>query len=193
MTAATFASERRRPFSVVRAPSGAYIPTGARMPSRCTSYREYDIRGLVANELTPEFAEQLGRGFGRYLVEKNRARRAWCSAAIPPLSEGLAAGFSRGVRSHGIDVISIDVVPTPAPRTLRAPSCGGRTVHDSPARTPAELQNGFKVGIGKTTLAAPKCRSSRRAWPRPGWRPNRARDRHDIITPYIHFVVESLG
>ena len=34
-------------------------------------FREYDIRGLVKNELTPQFAEQLGRGFGSYLVEKN--------------------------------------------------------------------------------------------------------------------------
>jgi phosphomannomutase len=34
-------------------------------------FREYDIRGLVATELTPEFAGQLGRGFGQYLLEKN--------------------------------------------------------------------------------------------------------------------------
>jgi phosphomannomutase len=34
-------------------------------------FREYDIRGLVATELTPEFAERLGRGFGQYLLEKD--------------------------------------------------------------------------------------------------------------------------
>jgi len=34
-------------------------------------FREYDIRGLTNTELTPEFAEALGRGFGSYLLEKS--------------------------------------------------------------------------------------------------------------------------
>ena len=45
------------------------------MPIPMHVFREYDIRGLVATELTPEFAEQLGRGFGRYLLEKNSGAR----------------------------------------------------------------------------------------------------------------------
>jgi hypothetical protein len=39
-------------------------------------FREYEIRGLVATELTPEFAEQLGRGFGRYLLDDDPAAHA---------------------------------------------------------------------------------------------------------------------
>jgi phosphomannomutase len=39
-------------------------------------FREQDIRGLVATELTPEFAEQLGRGFGHYLLDHDPAAHA---------------------------------------------------------------------------------------------------------------------
>ena len=64
-------------------------------------FREYDIRGLVATELTPQFAEQLGRGFGQYLLEKNPGAQSMVLGRDHRLSsEGLAAAFSRGVRSR---------------------------------------------------------------------------------------------
>jgi len=54
--------------------------------------------------------------------------------------------------------------------------------------------NGFKVGIGNTTLAGPEVQElkARVAASRDGGRTARQSD-HDIITPYIHFIVESLG
>src|SRR5260370_12720236 len=114
-------------------------------------FREYDIRGLVATALTPGFAEQLGRGFGQYLLEKDAAAQAIVLGRDHRLSsEGLAASFSRGVRSHGIEVISIGIVPTPvtyfAAQTL--PVDGMCMITGS--HNPPEY-NGFKVGIRQTT------------------------------------------
>src|SRR5881628_4028939 len=92
--------------------SCAMVPAPMSLPLHV--FREYDIRGLVANELTPEFAEQLGRGFGRYLLEKNpSAQSIVLGRDHRTSSEGLAAAFSRGVRSYGVEVVSIGVVPTP--------------------------------------------------------------------------------
>jgi phosphomannomutase/phosphoglucomutase len=164
------------------------------MPIPMHVFREYDIRGLVANELTPQFAEQLGRGFGRYLCEKNPGAQSMVLGRDHRLSsEGLAAGFSRGVRSHGIDVISIGVVPTPltyfAAHVLPVDGlCMITGSHNPPE------YNGFKVGMGKTTLAGPEVQElkARVAQARDGGRTARETE-HDIITPYIHFVVESLG
>jgi len=164
------------------------------MPIPMHVFREYDIRGLVANELTPQFAEQLGRGFGRYLCENNPGAQSMVLGRDHRLSsEGLAAGFSRGVRSHGIDVISIGVVPTPltyfAAHVLPVDGlCMITGSHNPPE------YNGFKVGMGKTTLAGPEVQElkARVAQARDGGRTARETE-HDIITPYIHFVVESLG
>src|SRR5258705_8598204 len=126
------------------------------MPIPMHVFREYDIRGLVANELTPGFAEALGRGFGQYLLEKNPAAQSIVLGRDHRLSSsGLAAAFSKGVRSHGIDVISIGIVPTPltyfAAHVLPVDGlCMITGSHNPPE------YNGFKVGIGKTTLAGPE-------------------------------------
>jgi phosphomannomutase/phosphoglucomutase len=157
-------------------------------------FREYDIRGLVANELTPEFAEQLGRGYGQYLTEKNPGAQSIVLGRDHRMSsEGLAAAFSRGVKSYGIDVVSIGVVPTPltyfAAHVLPVDGlCMITGSHNPPE------YNGFKVGIGKSTLAGPEVQELKKrvAEARDGGRTARETE-HDITTPYIHFVVESLG
>jgi phosphomannomutase / phosphoglucomutase len=157
-------------------------------------FREYDIRGLVANELTPEFAEQLGRGFGRFLLEKDPAAQSIVLGRDHRVSSpDLASAFSRGVRSYGVDVISIGVVPTPvsyfAAHVLPVDGlCMITGSHNPPE------YNGFKVGIGKTTLAGSEVQELKGhvAEARDGGRSARE-SVHDIIVPYIHFVVESLG
>jgi len=157
-------------------------------------FREYDIRGLVASELTPGFAEQLGRGFGRFLCQKNPGAQSIVLGRDHRLSsEGLAAAFSKGVRSYGIDVISIGIVPTPltyfAAHVLPVDGlCMITGSHNPPE------YNGFKVGIGKSTLAGPEVQELKSivANAPDGGRTARESD-HDITTPYIHFVVESLG
>ena len=50
--------------------------------------------------------------FGAWLAEKS-AQSMVLGRDHRTSSKGLADAFSRGVRSHGVDVISIGVVPTP--------------------------------------------------------------------------------
>ena len=92
-----------------------------------------------------------------------------------------------------MDVISIGIVPTPvtyfAAHVLPVDGlCMITGSHNPPE------YNGFKVGIGKSTLAGPEVQELKRrvAEARDGGRSARLTD-HDIITPYIHFIVESLG
>jgi phosphomannomutase/phosphoglucomutase len=157
-------------------------------------FREYDVRGLVANELTPAFAEQLGRGFGAYLLEKNPgAQSIVLGRDHRHSSEGLGKAFSKGVRSQGIEVISVGVVPTPlvyfAANTLPVDGlCQITGSHNPPE------YNGFKLGIGKSTLAGPEVQElkDRVVKAKDQGRSGRESD-HDIVTPYLHFIVESLG
>jgi len=157
-------------------------------------FREYDVRGLVGSELTPEFAEQLGRGFAQLLLEKNSgAQSIVLGRDHRHSSEPLAAAFSSGVRSHGIEVISIGVVPTPltyfAAHALPVDGlCMITGSHNPPE------YNGFKLGIGKTTLAGPEVQElKKRVVDARAGRANARETDHDAITPYIHFIVQSLG
>jgi phosphomannomutase/phosphoglucomutase len=157
-------------------------------------FREYDIRGLVKNELTPPFAEQLGRGFGKLLLEKNPGAQSIVLGRDHRTSSApLADAFSKGVRSYGIEVISIGVVPTPvtyyAAHTLPVDGlCMITGSHNPPE------YNGFKVGIGKTTLAGPEVQELKAftQQARAGGRSAEERE-HDMVIPYLHFIVQSLG
>src|SRR5437660_9384768 len=157
-------------------------------------FREYDVRGVTATELTPAFAEALGRGFAAYLLEREPgARTVALGRDHRTSSPGLARGFSEGARAHGLEVISIGIVPTPltyfAANTL--PVDGFCMITGS--HNPPEY-NGFKVGIGKTTLAGPEVQELKKRVQnaRDGGRSARETE-HDATTPYIHFIVQSLG
>ena len=78
-------------------------------------FRQYDVRGLVDKELTPEFARALGRAF---------ASAAWdhCGHA-PVLAVGrdnrpsgpaLAAGVRQGIVDAGGTAVDVGLLPTPA-------------------------------------------------------------------------------
>src|SRR5712672_584241 len=158
-------------------------------------FREYDIRGLTSTELTPEFAEALGRGFGAYLLEKSPgAQGIVLGRDHRTSSPALARGFARGARSGGIDVWSIGIVPTPltyfAANTLPVDGlCMITGSHNPPE------YNGFKVGIGKSTLAGPEVQELKQhvlSQPRPRKRKGRESE-FDIATPYLQFVTQTLG
>jgi phosphomannomutase/phosphoglucomutase len=167
-------------------------------------FREYDIRGLVKDELTPEFAFQLGRGYGAYLLERTdgSAQSMVLGRDHRPSGVGLAEAFSRGVRSHGLDVLDIGVVATPltyfAAQIL--PIDGLCMITGS--HNPPEY-NGFKIGVGKTTLAGPevqelKGRVLAAAAGTLGKVPG-AREREgrvipfDAIAPYLATIVQTVG
>src|SRR5258706_10735125 len=157
-------------------------------------FREYDIRGLTSTELTPEFAQALGRGFAAYLLEKcPGAQSIALGRDHRTSSAGPARAFASGGRAGGVDVWSIGIVPTPltyfAAHVLPVDGlCMITGSHNPPE------YNGFKVGIGKSTLAGPEVQELKSivANAPDGGRTARESD-HDITTPYIHFVVESLG
>ena len=157
-------------------------------------FREYDIRGLVASELTPAFAEDLGRGYARFLLDKDPgAQSVVLGRDHRTSSGGLAQAFSRGVRGHGLEVISIGVVPTPvtyfAAHVLPVDGlCMITGSHNPPE------YNGFKIGIGKSTLAGPEVQELKKYVVSAKAGERQAREREiDIVTPYVHFVVQTLG
>src|SRR6266849_3907756 len=118
-------------------------------------FREYDIRGLTSTELTPDFAEALGRGFAAYLLEKSPGAQSIALGRDHRTSSpGLAGAFSRGMRAGGVDVWSIGIVPTPltyfAAHTLPVDGlCMITGSHNPPE------YNGFKRAIGRRTQGRP--------------------------------------
>jgi phosphomannomutase/phosphoglucomutase len=106
-------------------------------------FREYDIRGLHATELTDTLAESVGRAFGTVLVREGGTRVA-LGFDVRPSSVRLVAAVERGFLACGLEVERVGLVPTPtlyyavATRGL----AGGLQVTGS--HNPPEF-NGFKM------------------------------------------------
>src|SRR6478672_373492 len=115
-----------------------------------TILREYDIRGVVGKTLHPADAGVIGRTFGT-LVRRNGGKRVALGYDGRLSSPGLAAACIEGLRSAGIDVVSIGLVSTPmlyfAVYHLEAD--GGIMITGS--HNPPDF-NGFKMMMGKKSF-----------------------------------------
>jgi phosphomannomutase/phosphoglucomutase len=113
-------------------------------------FREYDIRGRVPDELNHETVYQLGLAFGTYYHDNGAKRIALgrdCRLSSPDLRDSLWAGLA----DSGMHVLDVGMVPTPLLyfSLYHLEVDGGIQITGS--HNPPEY-NGFKVGIGKTTI-----------------------------------------
>ena len=113
-------------------------------------FREYDIRGLHATELTDTVAEGVGRAFGTTLAREG-GRRVALGQDVRPSSSRLAAAVERGLVACGMKVERVGVVPTPALYYAVAARDldGGLQVTGS--HNPPEF-NGFKMSKRKAPV-----------------------------------------
>jgi phosphomannomutase / phosphoglucomutase len=78
-------------------------------------FRQYDVRGLVGRELTPDFARALGRAFGSVAADRlGRAPVIAVGRDNRPSGPGLADGVRRGIAEAGGTAIDVGTLPTPA-------------------------------------------------------------------------------
>src|SRR5215471_6126254 len=113
-------------------------------------FREYDVRGLVDEDLTEEVAERLGQGLGT-LVKREGGRSIAVGRDCRESSSRFRVALCLGINSTGLDVLDLGVVPTPltyfGAHTLPVDGLAMITGSHNPPE-----YNGFKVGLGKTTL-----------------------------------------
>jgi phosphomannomutase / phosphoglucomutase len=110
-------------------------------------FREYDIRGIVAEDLRDPVPELIGRAYASHLLERPGApARPVVSVGRDnrPTSPGLAEGIIRGILSAGVGVVDFGVVPTPVLyyAAARDGTFGGLQITGS--HNPPEY-NGFKM------------------------------------------------
>ncbi|MDH3492417.1 MAG: phosphomannomutase/phosphoglucomutase [Acidobacteriota bacterium] len=113
-------------------------------------FREYDIRGIVGEDLTDQTVAELALAIGGFFAQNN-AEKVVIGYDARESSPGFADLLTRGFNDAGIDVVSIGQVPTPvlyySVYTLKVD--GGVMITGS--HNPPNY-NGFKICLGKQTL-----------------------------------------
>ncbi|MDO9548007.1 MAG: phosphomannomutase, partial [Candidatus Marinimicrobia bacterium] len=75
-------------------------------------FREYDIRGVVAEDFPEDVVVLLGKAFGTYVREKG-GKTLSLSGDVRLSTPMLKKAFAQGLLSTGIDVVDVGIVPTP--------------------------------------------------------------------------------
>ena len=113
-------------------------------------FREYDIRGIVDKDLTPEIVEILGWASGTYFRRHGKRVVALgrdCRLSSPAYAEALA----KGLQSTGCDVADLGTVPTPLLYFAIFYKKYEAGVMITGSHNPPEY-NGFKMMCGEETL-----------------------------------------
>jgi phosphomannomutase/phosphoglucomutase len=116
-----------------------------------TIFRQYDIRGIVGEDLTVEAAGQIGRAYAAYLAERGLVGAVAVGRDNRPSGDALRDALVAGINSVGYDVVDIGVVPTPVLYWAlhHEPVVGGIQITGS--HNPPEY-NGFKMCVGTESL-----------------------------------------
>lgn len=113
-------------------------------------FREYDVRGLVEKDLTPDLVVKLGRAAGTYAASHG-VKAMTLGRDCRLSSDALSEAIKEGLLSTGLDVIDIGTCATPilyfSVRHLK--TGGGIMVTGS--HNPPEF-NGFKICVGPDTI-----------------------------------------
>lgn len=116
-------------------------------------FRQYDIRGVWGDDLTPEAALLIGRAFGTLCREVCGKEKVLLTVGrdVRLSSAAISENLIRGIASTGADVTDIGECPTPVQyfSLYRLDADGGVMVTGS--HNPPEY-NGFKLSIGKETI-----------------------------------------
>ncbi len=123
-------------------------------------FREYDIRGVVEKDLTPDIVCLLGQTYGTYMVEKG-LKDLTVGRDCRLSSDGFQDALVEGILSTGCNVTDIGVCPTPVFyfSLFHLNKDGGMMITAS--HNPADF-NGFKVCVGNQTIFGEELQNLRR-------------------------------
>ena len=116
-------------------------------------FRQYDIRGIVGEDLDAKVTEAVGRAFGSRVRLDSSLRSPTVAVGYDNrlTSPSLADGLIAGIRSAGVDVVDVGTVPTPVLYWSEVTLGADAGVQITGSHNPPEW-NGIKMTHGGSSL-----------------------------------------
>ncbi|HZT96069.1 MAG TPA: phosphomannomutase/phosphoglucomutase [Chloroflexota bacterium] len=156
-------------------------------------FREYDIRGIVGEDLTTDVLTLLGRAYGTLLRRKiGRCGRVVIGRDVRASSKDFSEAFTRGLRSTGHTVVDVGEVPTPVLYfSVGALDCDGGVVVTA-SHNPPEfngLKQRWRSGGSSVPLDPDEVQELRRIVDAGDYAGGEGGyNTHDILPEYIDYV-----
>lgn len=155
-------------------------------------FREYDIRGVVGKDLTPEVVRLLGQAYGTYMKEKG-LKDLTVARDCRLSSDDFRDALVEGILSTGCDVTDIGVCPTPVFyfSLFHLNKEGGIIITAS--HNPADF-NGFKVSVGNQTIFGEELQNLRRRLEKGGFSQGHGTlSAYEITEPYLQCIQNDIS
>ncbi len=123
-------------------------------------FREYDIRGIVDQDLTETAVESIGRAYATFAGNRG-AKRVTVGRDCREHSPRLSAALIRGITSGGLDVIDIGTVTTPMQYFSIHHFAADGGIQITGSHNPPEY-NGLKISVGTSSLHGSEIQELRR-------------------------------
>jgi phosphomannomutase/phosphoglucomutase len=154
-------------------------------------FREYDIRGLVATDLTEETVARLARAVGTYF-RQHGARRVGLGYDARESSPVFRDLFTEGLNQTGLDVLDVGMVPTPLLYYTLFTERVDAGVMITGSHNPAEF-NGFKLSLGKSSLYGKQIQEIKEIALSGDFTAGQGTvDKRDVIPGYMDFVTKNI-
>lgn len=155
-------------------------------------YREYDIRGIIGEDIKEEDFITIGKGFGTYFserAEKNIVVGRDCRLTSPIIRDSV----TEGLISSGINVIDIGICPTPTLYfALRHLSADGGIMITASHNPPN--YNGFKICSGFETIYGDEIQKIRRIIEKGEFTRGKGKESaYEILEAYTNIVVKDIS
>ena len=123
-------------------------------------FREYDIRGIVGKDLTPESVTSIGKAIGTY-IRRGNGKNMVLGRDVRSSSVEFCNILSKALNSTGCNVIDIGMVPTPVLYFALHHFNADGGVMITGSHNPPEF-NGFKISQGFHSLYGDKVQELKR-------------------------------
>jgi phosphomannomutase / phosphoglucomutase len=156
-------------------------------------FRQYDIRGVVGEDLTLDAARAVGRAYATYLIERKIRGAVAVGRDNRPSGDSLRDALVEGLTTGGLDIVDIGVVPTPLLywSLHHTGVVGGIQITGS--HNPPEF-NGFKVCVGTGSLHGDGIQELYSITQRGGFPRGEGTVRHQaILDAYLDDVIARTG
>src|SRR6476469_128299 len=157
-------------------------------------FRQYDIRGIVGEDLTTEAAYAVGAAYATFVRRRGTSGAIVVGRDNRPSGKQLRDALVRGLNEHGLSVVDIGVVPTPVMywSLHHLQVIGGIQITGS--HNPSEY-NGFKLCLGTQSMHGSQLQELYAIQQRgmtPAL-PGTAREQQGMIDRYVADVVARTG
>ncbi len=163
------------------------------MPIAPGIFRQYDIRGVVGDDLTVQAAGAIGGAFASYLARRGVKQPVAVGRDNRPSGKALRDALVEALTACGVDVVDIGVVPTPLLYWSLSHLDVGAGIQITGSHNPPEY-NGFKICIGKESVHGEELQELRRLATQGAFPQGTGTVRQDtVVERYIDDIVRRTG